>query len=194
AVRSCAVHEYLRLLDVERRVEQRVVLEVIAHRAVRLMLYALGDLLVAGRGCGVGGREPGRRRTYSDNVTIDGLAEPGRHDAWSLGRGGRRGRRGRRGNVLRPHLRRGRSGQGGGEHERTRHPPGQMFHRSVSFRDDLNRTAMVAKPERRRHGFLTDSPAGLPNRTARATNGRAHGLRWHDLPAEAGPRLGSGRP
>src|SRR4029453_382710 len=118
AVRLALVHEYLRMLDVERRVEQRVVLEVIAHRAVRLMLHALGDLLVAGRGCGVGGREPGRRRTYSDNVTIDGLAEPGRPDAWSLGRGGRRG------NILRPHLRRGRPGQGGGEDERARHPPG----------------------------------------------------------------------
>jgi hypothetical protein len=35
----------------------------------------------------------------------------------------------------------------------------------------VNRTAIVAGPERRRQRFLTDGPAGLPNRTARATNG-----------------------
>ena len=50
------------MLDVERRVEQRVVLKVVAHRARRLIFDAVGDALVAGRfGCR-GRLEPGSSR------------------------------------------------------------------------------------------------------------------------------------
>src|SRR6478672_12590528 len=63
AVRLLLVDQHLRMVDVERRVEERVVLKVVAHRARWLIFDAVADALVAGRlGC-LGRLEPGRRVT-----------------------------------------------------------------------------------------------------------------------------------
>src|SRR5262245_1440059 len=75
AVGLLLVDQHLRMIEVERRVEERVVLEVVAHRAGGLMLDAVGDALVARRFGGLGPLEPGRRVTHLRNVAIDAVAE-----------------------------------------------------------------------------------------------------------------------
>jgi hypothetical protein len=74
------------MLDVERRVEQRVVLKVVPHRTIRLMFDAVGDARVAGRFGSPGRLESGRRGTNFRDIPIDGVAQPARHDAWHLRR------------------------------------------------------------------------------------------------------------
>ena len=76
------VDQHLRMVDVERRVEQVVVLKVVAHCAGRLIFDAVGDALVAGRFGRRGGLEPVRRRAHSRDVAIDGVAKP----AWKHAR------------------------------------------------------------------------------------------------------------
>src|SRR5215207_6021662 len=75
AVRLLLVDQHLRLVEVQHRVEQRFVLEVVAHRAGRLMFDAVGYAIVAGRFGSLGRLEPGRRVTNCRDAAIDGVAQ-----------------------------------------------------------------------------------------------------------------------
>jgi hypothetical protein len=81
AVRLLLVDQHLRMVEMERRVDQRFVLKVVADGAGRLIFDAVGYALLAGRFGSLGCLEPGRRVTNFRNVAIDGVAEPAWRDA-----------------------------------------------------------------------------------------------------------------
>src|SRR4051812_40921511 len=75
AVRLLLVHQYLWMVEIERRVAQRRVLKVVAHGARWLMLDAVRPALVARRLSGLRCLEPRGRLANRHDVAIDGLAK-----------------------------------------------------------------------------------------------------------------------
>ena len=80
AVRHSLVYQHLGLLDVERRIEEGVVLEMEAHRSVRWVLHAVGGSRVARGNRDVHHLEFRSRGTDARDIAIHRFTESGRND------------------------------------------------------------------------------------------------------------------